>query len=166
MQDENDLPDPLPPSKSQRKRDADALQKLGTDLLGIPESEWTVMQLPENLVLALRDAKRLRSRGARKRQLQYIGKLMRAIDPQPIQSYIRQSRLKARQQARRQHEIEHWRERLIAEGDQALEAFLEQHAQADRQHLRQLIRQARQERAHKKPPRYGRALFRYLRDLD
>ena len=166
MQDETDPRELLPPSKSQRKRDARALQKLGTDLLNIPESEWSLMQLPENLVVALREAKRLRAHGALKRQLQYIGKLMRDIDPQPIQNYILQSRLDARQEVRKHQETEDWRDRLIAEGDQALEAFLEVHALADCQHLRQLIRQARKERAQNKPPRSGRALFRYIRDLD
>lgn len=165
MQDEID-PRELAPSKSRLKQDAHDLQKLGTDLLDVPESEWTSLGLAENLVSALREAKRLHSHGARKRQLQYIGKLMRDIDPEPILQYFRQLRLKARQQAQRQHDLEGWRDRLIEEGDPALGAFLELHAQADRQHLRQLIRQAKKEHAENKPPRSSRALFRYIRDLD
>jgi ribosome-associated protein len=165
MQDDID-PRELAPSKSQLKRDARSLQKLGADLLDIPESEWASLGLAEDLLSALREAKRLHSRGARKRQLQYIGKLMRDIDPEPIQQYFRQLRLKARQQAQRQHELEGWRDRLIEEGDPALGAFLELHAQADRQHLRQLIRQAKKEHAENKPPKSSRALFRYIRDLD
>ena len=165
MQDEFD-PHDLPPSKSQLKRNAHTLQQLGVDLLDIPESEWLTLKLPEALIMALKEAKRLHSRGARKRQLQYIGKLMRDVDPEPIQHYFEQLRQKARQQAHIHHELENWRNRLIEEGDPAVEVFLVQHPQADRQHLRQLIRQAKKEHAHNKPPKSSRALFRYIRELD
>ena len=164
MQDDIE-PSETAPSKSQLKRDAHALQKLGTDLLDIPESEWLSLGLAQELVLALKEAKRLHSHGARKRHLQYIGKLMRNVDPEPIQQYFQQRHLEARQQAQRHHELEIWRDRLIEEGDPAVGAFLELHAQADRQHLRQLIRQAKKEHAQNKPPRSSRALFRYIRDL-
>ncbi len=165
MQDEIDRRD-RPPSKSQLKRDAHALQKLGTELLDIPEAEWSQLNLPSDLVTALREAKRLRSHGARKRQLQYIGKLMRNVDPEPIRQYFHQLRLKARQQAQRHQELEHWRTRLLEEGDAALQAFMALYTQANRQHLRQLIRQARKEQADNSPPKSSRALFRYIRDLD
>ena len=165
MQDEID-PRDRPPSKSQLKRDAHALQKLGTELLDLPESEWSQLNLPQDLVAALREAKRLRSHGARKRQLQYIGKLMRNFDPLPIQQHFERLRLKTRQRARRHHEVEQWRTRLVDEGDPALEAFMDQYTQADRQHLRQLIRQARKEQTENKPPKASRALFRYIRDLE
>ena len=158
-------PHDRPPSKSQLKRDAGALKQLGIDLLDVPESAWLALKLPEDLLAALREAKRLHARGAHKRQLQYIGKLMRDIDPEPIQQYFEQRRLKTRQQAQAHHALEDWRDRLIEDGDRAVEAFMLQHEQADRQHLRQLIRQVRKERAHNKPPKASRALFRYLRDL-
>lgn len=164
MQDDIEPSEPAP-SKSQLKRDAHALQKLGTDLLDIPESEWASLGLAQDLMSALREAKRLHSHGARKRHLQYIGKLMRNVDPEPIQQYFQQRHLEARQQAQRHHELEIWRDRLIEEGDPAVGAFLELHAQADRQHLRHLIRQAKKEHAQNKPPRSSRALFRYIRDL-
>jgi ribosome-associated protein len=164
MQDEIDRRD-RPPSKSQLKRDAHSLQKLGTELLDIPEAEWSQLNLPSDLVIALREAKRLRSHGARKRQLQYIGKLMRNVDAEPIRQYFHQLRLKARQQAQRHQELEHWRTRLLEEGDAALQAFMALYTQANRQHLRQLIRQARKEQADNSPPKSSRALFRYIRDL-
>jgi ribosome-associated protein len=154
-----------PPSKSQLKRDALALQALGADLLQLPEADWVVLGLPETLIAALRDGKRIHAHGARKRQLQYIGKLMRAIDPEPVREHFQQLRLKSREQTRAHHELEHWRDRLIDEGDSAVEAFLALHAQADRQQLRQLVRQARKQRDHDQPPAASRALFRYLRDL-
>ncbi len=158
-------PQDSPPSKSQLKRDALALQALGADLLELPESDWVALRLPETLIAALRDGKRIHAHGARKRQLQYIGKLMRAIDPEPVRGHFEQLRLKSRAQARAHQQLEHWRDRLIEEGDSAVEAFLALHAQADRQQLRQLVRKARKERDHDQPPAASRALFRYLRDL-
>jgi len=153
------------PSKSQLKRDALALQKLGTDLVDLPESDWSLLELPEPLVNALREAKRIHSHGARKRHLQYIGKLMRGIDPEPIQQHFEQIRLKTRQQAQAHHEVEHWRDRLLDEGDPAIEALVAEYDQADRQHLRQLLRQAKKEQEQNKPPKSARALFRYIRKL-
>jgi len=153
-----------PPSKSQLKRDAHALQQLGAALLEVPEHDWQTLGLSEALITALRDAKRMPSRGAHKRQLQFIGKLMRDIDPEPIQQYFDNLHHEARQQAHRHHETEHWRERMLDEGDSAVEAWLTDHPGADRQHLRQLVRQATREQQAGKPPRASRVLFRYLRD--
>ncbi|VAW80192.1 UPF0307 protein YjgA [hydrothermal vent metagenome] len=164
MQNDEFDPEDLPPSKSQLKRDASALQQLGKDLIEVPEADWTMLKLPDGLVAALGDAKRMPQRGARKRQLQYIGKLMRGIDPEPVQQYFEQRQLEARYQARKHHEREDWRDRMIAEGDTAIEHYLEAHPGADRQHLRQLVRQANKEQAASKPPKSSRALFRYIRD--
>ena len=154
----------LPPSKSQLKRDAHALQQLGIDLLEVSEDTWQALLLPESLVAALKEARHMPSRGARKRQLQYIGKLMRDVDPEPIQHYFEQLRLETRNQARKHHALENWRDRMIQEGDPAIEEFLGAHPAADRQHLRQLARQAKKELATGKPPKSSRALFRYIRD--
>jgi ribosome-associated protein len=162
--DQSEAPDQAP-SKSQLKRDALALQTLGADLLELPESDWVALGLPETLIAALRDGKRIHAHGARKRQLQYIGKLMRAIDPEPVREHFAQLRLKSREQTRAHQELEHWRDRLIDEGDSAVEAFLALHVRADRQQLRQLVRQARKQRDHDQPPAASRALFRYLREL-
>jgi len=153
------------PSKTQLKRDAHSLQKLGVALLDVPEHDWLALQLPENLVAALKEAKRIVSRGAHKRQLQFIGKLMRTIDPEPVEQYFEQQRLEARRQARSQHQLEDWRDRLISEGDPAIDAYLAEHTTADRRHLRQLVRQARKEQLNNKPPKSSRALFRYLREI-
>lgn len=161
--DEFDLED-LPPSKSQLKRDASALQQLGKDLIEVPEADWTELKLPDGLIVALGDAKRMPARGARKRQLQYIGKLMRGIDPEPIQQYFEQRQLEARHQARKHHELENWRDRMIEEGDTAIENYLDAHPAADRQHLRQLVRQANKEQAADKLLKSSRALFRYIRE--
>jgi ribosome-associated protein len=164
MQDDHEL-EKQPPSKSQLKRDAHALQQLGTALLEIPEQDWLKLKLPEVLITALKDAKRTPSHGARKRQLQFIGKLMRGIDPEPVQRHFEQLRLSSRQQAQRQHAWEDWRDRMIAQGDSAIDTYLDGHPAADRQYLRQLVRQAQKEQANNRPPKSSRALFRYIRDL-
>ena len=153
------------PSKSQLKRDAHALQQLGVALLAIPEQDWLTLNLPEVLVTALRGVKQTPSHGARKRQLQLIGKLMRDIDPEPVHRYFEQLHLSTRLQAQRQHGWEHWRDRMIAQGDSVIDAYLNDHPAADRQHLRQLVRQAKKEQAGNKPPKSSRALVRYLRDV-
>jgi len=153
------------PSKSQLKRDTHALQQLGTELLTIPESDWLSLNLSDELIAALSEGKRLRSHRARKRQMQYIGKLMRNMDAEPIRQYFEQHHIKNQQQTNAFHELETWRDRLISEGDSAIEVFLEQYTDADRQHLRQLVRQAGKEIAQNKPPKSSRALFRYIKAL-
>ena len=155
----------LPPSKSQLKRDTHALQQLGSELLEIPESDWHLFDLSDELMAALRETKRIRSNSARKRQLQYIGKLMRNIETEPIREYFVQRRTEHNQQTKAHHELEIWRDRLISEGDLAIEEFLKLYTTAHRQHLRQLVRQAGKEAAQNKPLKSSRALFRYIRDL-
>ncbi len=155
----------LPPSKSQLKRDTHAVQQLGSELLEIAESDWHLFDLSDELIAALREAKRIRSYRARKRQLQYIGKLMRNIEAEPIRQYFVQRRTEHNQRTEAHHELEIWRDRLISEGDIAVEDFLKQYTAADRQHLRQLVRQAGKEAAQNKPPKSSRALFCYIRDM-
>jgi len=155
----------LAPSKSQRKREAKALQDLGARLTALSDEQLRRLSLPDELYEAVRLAQRIRERGGRKRQLQYLGKLLRSLDAAPIQERLAALQLQHREAAAEFHRLERWRDRLIDEGDAALEAFLQEHPQADRQHLRQLIRNARAERDRQAPPKAARTLFRYLRDL-
>jgi ribosome-associated protein len=164
MHDEFDPLDEAP-SKTRLKRDALALQELGAALVEAPETDWFALQLPDTLIAALHEARHIRSRSAHKRQLQYIGKLMREIDAQPIRDYFERQRLETRRLAQAHHELEHWRDRMIEEGDSAVEDWLDSHSAGDRQHLRQLVRQARKECTQEKT-RASRALFRYLRDQE
>lgn len=164
MEEDEFDPDNLPPSKTRRKKDADALQQLGTDLLELPKSDWIKLSLPDSLIDALDEMKRIHSRSALKRQRQFIGRLMRDIDPEPIHLHFEQLRQKTRQQVQAHHTLEQWRDRMIEEADTAIDAYLQENPDADRQHLRQLVRQARKERDQNKPPKSSRALFRYLRD--
>ena len=163
---DHDQPDSdLAPSKSQRKRDAKALQDLGARLIALSDDQLQRLQLPADLYEAVRLAQRIRERGGRKRQLLYVGKLLRDTDAEPIQDRVDALQLQHREAAAQFHRLERWRERLIEEGDGALEDFLREHPDADRQRLRQLIRNAQQERTKGATPKAARALFRYLREV-
>lgn len=151
-------------SKSQVKREMHALQALGEALVKLSTAELERIPMPDELRNAVRDAQRFHQRGARKRQLQYIGRLMRNIDPEPIQTGLDKLLNRDRQTIAFQHRIERWRERLLTEGDTALAELFDAYPTLDRQHLRQLLRNASKEQQQEKPPRAARELFRYLRD--
>jgi ribosome-associated protein len=157
--------DETPVSKSQRKRDAHALQALGEALVKLNKSALSQIPLSDDLRNAIEEAQRLPQRGALKRQLQYIGKLMRQSDVEPIRDAYEKVTNSYREDVEHHHILEQWRDRLLTEGDAALEQLLIEHAEVDRQHLRQLIRSAKQEASRGKPPRAARELFRYLRQI-
>jgi ribosome-associated protein len=152
-------------SKSQRKRDAQELKRLGIQLLDFSDDALRQLMLPDVLLDALRTAKKIRSNGARKRQMQYVGKLMQDIDAEPVRQAIEDKDRQHASHTREFHQLETLREQLITDGDSALPAALAQFPHADRQHLRKLIRQARNEHENRQPPRASRLLFRYLREL-
>jgi ribosome-associated protein len=152
-------------SKSQLKRESDALQKLGEELVELPSSQLAKIPMPEELEEAVALARKITARGGRKRQLQYIGKVMRRIDAEPIEKAMDALRNEHLRENARLHTLEHWRDRLLHEGDGALAELLEQQPNVDRQHLRQLMRNAQQEAKKNKPPKSARELFRYLREV-
>jgi ribosome-associated protein len=156
---------PEAPSKSRRKRDMLELQKLGEELLAFPEAALRQMGLPELLFEALESARRIKAHGGHRRQLQYIGKLMRNLDTGPIRAAIASRRQQETTHSRAFHRLERLREALIDDGEAAIAGVLEQFPAADRQQLRRLARQARKERETRQPPHAARALFRYLREL-
>jgi ribosome-associated protein len=153
-----------PPSKSSRKRDMLALQELGAQLVELNEQQLARMQLPEALLEAVLEAKRLNRREARRRQLQFIGRLMREIDATPIRERLEEWRGQGREHTAQLHTLERWRDELLA-GDPALERFLREHPGADSQKLRSLIRNARREQGAALPPKSYRELFRVLREM-
>jgi ribosome-associated protein len=157
--------DDTPVSKTQRKRDAHSLQALGESLVKLNKSALEQIPLPDDLHAAIAEAQRLHQRGALKRQLQYIGKLMRQCELEPIRVAYEKATHSYREDVQQHHQLEQWRDRLLAEGDQALEALLREYPAADRQHIRQLVRSALKETAKAKPPKAARELFRYLRQL-
>ena len=153
------------PSKSQMKRDMTALQKLGEDLLALPESRWPALALPEILSDALKAAKKITNFEGKRRQMQYIGKLMRKIDPEPVREAVAAFKLGHAQDSLRLHQSERWRERLLAD-DAALQEFLSAHADVDIQQLRNLVRAARKDAALVPEKRSGRAyreLFQFIK---
>lgn len=152
-------------SKSRRKRDMIALQRLGEELLDFDAAALNQLELPEGLLDAIKTAKKIHAHGARKRQLQYIGKLMRTIDTDPVRAAVEARRHQQATNTREFQLLEELREALISEGDAALATLLEHFPTADRQHIRKLARQARKERELNQPPRAARRLFRELREL-
>jgi len=150
-------------SKSQRKRESTALQDLGKELFELSRDQLKKMDLPESLLGALLEAKRLTSHGAMRRQMQYIGKVMRDIETEPILQHLAAIRGESNLAKAAFHALENWRARLIQD-DAALAEWLAGHPQTDVQQFRQLIRNARKEAAEAKPPKSSRALFKLLRE--
>lgn len=159
MADEQDEPT----SKTRRKKDMLALQDLGVELVELNEQQLENMQLPQPLLEAVQEARRLTKHEARRRQLQYIGRLMRDIDAAPIRARLEQWRGQGCEHTAQLHAIERWRDELLA-ADPALARFLDAHPAADSQKLRSLIRNARREQGAALPPKSYRELFRMLRE--
>jgi ribosome-associated protein len=154
------------PSKSQRKRDADAAQALGTRLIGLKESELQALNLPETLLDAVLLARRITSRGGLARQRQYIGKLMRDLDLAPIEAALGEKSRKEALDAERHKRLEAWRTRLLTEGPAALDDLLKWCPGADRSSLQAMIRKATGSRVDSgSREAASRELFRTLRTL-
>ncbi len=155
--------DALRPSKTRRKKDMHALQELGEALVALPAPVVRAAEtLPENLREAVLECQRIRDFEGRRRQMQYVGKLMRSADAQAVRAVIAEATQDDRAAVARLHAIERWRDLLLAD-DTALTGFVQRHPQADVQQLRQLIRSARSEAAAGKPPRSSRALFQSIK---
>lgn len=166
MYDDYEDPDDERPSKSQLKRDMAALQALGVELLALPEKRVAALNLPDALMDALKEARRIKNaHEGKRRQLQLIGKLMRSVDPEPIREAVAEFKLGRAQDSLKLHQAERWRERLVDE-DPALQAFLAEFDGVDVQQLRSLIRAARKDRAQAPEQRNGRAwreLFQFIK---
>ena len=152
-------------SKSQRKRDLHTLKELGVKLLDFSDDGLRQLDLPEDLLEALLTAKKITSNVARKRQLAYVGKLMKTIDPAPIRAIIEAREHQHLTATREFHLLEQLREQLLLEGDAALPEVLAHFPRTDRQYLRKLVRQAQREQTSGQPAGAARRLFRYLREL-
>jgi ribosome-associated protein len=150
-------------SKTRRKTAMLDLQALGEELLTLSADRLASLHLPENLLQAIGEAKRINKHGALKRQRQYIGRLMRDIDPGPIRSALDGWRHQSGAAVAVQHRAERWRERLI-DNDHEFTAFAGEFPRADLPRLRQLARHAREERVAQKPPRAFRELYRALHE--
>lgn len=157
------------PSRSEQRRAALDVLELGEQLVAMTATQLGRLPIPEELLPHIRETQRITSFGARKRQLAYLAKQMRKLDDEALDA-IRDAMSKDGEAARREtaalHRVEALRDALLGDdGDAALTELLAAHPHADRQQLRQLLRNVREERARNKPPRAFRELFRVLREL-
>lgn len=150
-------------SKSEIKRDAEALKKLGAKLVALTAGNLEKIPMEEKLSDAIQLA-RVSQKGALRRQLQYIGKLLRQMDVEPIRNALDKIENKHNQQQLEFHRLETLRDHLITQGDSAINELVAEQPQLDRQHLRTLIRNAqREQKKEKGSPKYYREIFQYLK---
>ena len=155
------------PSKSQRKREMTALQKTGEQLVNESADRIKRTPMPENLREAILECQRIRNHEGRRRQLQYIGKIMRSLDEEAIATInrtIESWRGQSKADTLLMHALENQREKLLAD-ERALTEFLHKYPQADIQQLRTLIRNAKKETAANKPPKAYREIYRLLKQI-
>jgi ribosome-associated protein len=159
------MEDEPPKSRTQKKKEDRALQQLGEDLLSLSEDQLRAIEMPEELAEAVRIGRKTTQHGARRRQLQYIGALMRKIDAAPIRKALDNIRLGDYQKVLGYKKLERWRDAL-KEGDlSVVEDILVQCPEAERQRLMQLVRNARKETEMGMTVKASRVLFRYLREV-
>jgi ribosome-associated protein len=151
-------------SKTRRKRQMLERQDLGEDLVRLSPAELAQLELPEPLLDAIEHAKTIRKFGALRRQLQYIGRLMREVDAAALAARLESWNTRARRPIAHMHRLERWRERLL-EADDALSELAQAHPGCDVQRVRTLVERARRERARGEPPAAARALFQALKEI-
>lgn len=158
----------LSPSRTQQRGEALEIRSLAEKLVALPAAQLARLPIPDDLMPHIVETQRITSHIAHKRQLQFLAKQMRREDDEVLEA-IRDAMDEGGDAARREtallHRAEQWRDRLLAGGDDALAALLDEFPTADRQKLRQLVRNAAEEKAKNKPPRAFRELFRELRDV-
>ena len=152
------------PSKTQRKQEVHELQALGEALVALNEEQLARIELPERLRDAVTEARRITAFEAKRRQLQYIGKLMRSVEAGPIRAALDAALARSHSEAATHKRTEAWRERLLS-GPEAVGELLAEHPGADGRRLRALVRAALRERAEGRPPRAFRELYQALRAL-
>ncbi len=160
--DEEDLDQPL--SKTKIKKQMHDLQDIGEQLVALSADQLQELDLPERLRDAIHEMKRIHKFGAQRRQMQFIGKLMRDVDAAPIIAKLEAWGGTSREHTAWLHRLERWRDRLL-ESDAALTELLAAHPDADAQRLRTLIRNAHKEKELGKPPKSYREIFQVLRDI-
>ncbi len=154
------------PSKSALKRQMTALQKLGESLADLSDRQLSKMPIDDDrLLTAIQEVREIRTHSARRRHLQYIGKLMRDIDTEPMADALASLHRESQSRNADFHRLEDLRQTVLEGGVDGVEKILAQWPQADRQHLRALLRQHQREVQQGKPPAASRKLFRYLRQL-
>lgn len=155
-----------PLSRSEIKRQMQALQALGERLVNLKPVQWEKFGFSEVMLEALQESLRIKSHNAMRRHIRRLGKLLSQEDTEQVESLFQRMDDQAMQDTRRFHRIEQWRDRLIEGDDKSVSELLDICPKVDVQHLRQLIRAGKKERELGKPPTAQRKLFKYLRELD
>ncbi|GGY69405.1 ribosome biogenesis factor YjgA [Marinobacter zhanjiangensis] len=157
--------DELIKSKSQLKREMHALQDLGKRMMDLSDEQLTSLPMSETLKAAIVESRRIRQHEARRRHLQYLGKVIRnEEDPEALRRAVEAFDAGSEEHTRRHHLAERWRDRLIAEGNTAVAGFIEHCPTTDVQHLRNLLRNAQKDVKSGNNTGQSRKLFRYLRE--
>ena len=154
------------PSKSQVKRDCNHLVDLGEDILKLKPEQLHSLDLPDELQRAVATALKIKSRSGLKRQRQYIGKILRSLDNEAIESQVKKIQHSHDTNTAQFKRLEKWRDNLVNNDRQALNDVITHFPEIDRQRINQLIRAAQQEKERDKPPAAARKLFSYLRELE
>ncbi|MDP1664262.1 MAG: ribosome biogenesis factor YjgA [Methylobacter sp.] len=153
------------PNKTQIKKDMAVLFALSEEMSELPAGQLKTLELPEIINKAVVEVSGMPHKGARKRLLKFIAGQLNKIDIEPILEKLSRIKNKSAHAVREHHIVERWRDRLIAEGNDALTELLDEQPHADRQLLRQLLRNAQKETETGKPPKSSRLLYRQLKEL-
>lgn len=153
------------PNKTQIKKEMAALFALSEEMSELSAGQLQTLELPEIINKAVTEVSGMPHKGARKRLLKFIAGQLHKIDIEPILEKLSRIKNKSAHAVREHHVVERWRDRLITEGNDALTALLDEQPQADRQLLRQLLRNAQKEAGAGKPPKSSRLLYRHLKEL-
>ena len=153
------------PNKTLIKKELAGLFALSEEMSELTPGQLKTLDLPENINKALLETSGMPHKGARKRLLKFITGQLHKIDVKPILEKLSRIQNKSTHAVREHHLVEHWRDRLLAEGNDALTALFDEHPQADRQLLRQLLQNAKKETQAGKPPKSSRLLYRHLKEL-
>ena len=165
MQDEDFTEDTGRPSKTKQKEGMHELRDLGAELVELSVGQLKRINVPENIFDAVRECQKITAHGARRRQIQYLGKLMRSVDDEPIRAGLALLRGESSAETARLHRLERLRVRLL-EDEAVLTEIAAQWPGVDLQHLRTLRRNALKEKENNKPPKNFRAIFQILQELD
>lgn len=151
------------PNKTAIKREMLALRDMGKQMMALPSEQIESFPVSETLKQEIIKAKSFR-KGALRRQIIYIEKLMRDEDGEQIERHLEEIKRPHKESTKQFHQLETWRDKLVAGDNDLMEELIAQHETLDRQHIRQLVRNAQKEATLNKPPKSSRALFRYLKD--
>ena len=151
-------------SKTELKKDSKKIQDFGRKISGLTINNIEAFKFPSNIYDATIDLKNLKSNSAKKRQVQYLGKLLREIDLTNAFLVMKQLEVSSQKEIQRNHIIEGWRDKLLSNNDSITE-FIDEYPKIDRQSLRQTVSNAQKEKKDNKPPKHSRQLFKLIKDI-